>query len=252
MKNFLVILMIVASSFIPFVVFAQTNFVRDLFIGISGSDVFDLQKILNSDFETKIADSGVGSSGNESTYFGNLTKLAVEKFQLKYSDYVLKPVGLAVPTGYVGAFTRDFLNKNFLNKQNSTTSTFVTTQNSPITPEKKETTRGVPIIDSISPETVTGKTKITILGKNFTDKNNIIITLESRTALKDIKSTENGTKIEFEFESSIQKTFDEKYSKISKKTKTKVLKTFPEYQLAVSVLTDKGQSNFKTITFNLK
>ena len=57
MKNFLMILMIVASSFIPFVAFAQANFVRDLFVGISGSDVFDLQKILNSDSETQIAES---------------------------------------------------------------------------------------------------------------------------------------------------------------------------------------------------
>lgn len=251
MKNFLVILMIVASSFIPFVAFAQANFVRDLFVGISGSDVFNLQKILNSDSETQITDSGDGAPGSETTYFGNLTKLAVEKFQIKYSDYVLKPIGLAVPTGYVGAFTRDFLNKTFLNKQNSTTST-VTTQNSNKIPEKNQQTTDKPVIDSISPETVSGKTKIVITGKNFTDKNNIIITLESRTAFKDIKSTENGTKIEFEFESSIQKTFNDKYSKISKKTKAKVLEMFPKYQLAVSVITDQGQSNFKTITFNLK
>ena len=61
----------------------------------------------------KLIDSGVGSPGNETTYFGDLTKIAVKKFQIKYSDYVLKPVGLAFPTGYVGAFTRDFLNKTF-------------------------------------------------------------------------------------------------------------------------------------------
>jgi hypothetical protein len=110
--------MIVASSFIPFVAFAQVNFVRDLFVGITGSDVLDLQKILNSDSETKIADYGAGSSGNETNYFGNLTKTAVEKFQLKYSDYVLKPLGLVNPTGYVGFYTRDFLNKNFSNIAN--------------------------------------------------------------------------------------------------------------------------------------
>jgi hypothetical protein len=251
MKNFLMILMIVASSFIPFIAFAQANFVRDLFAGISGSDVFDLQKILNSDSETKIAESGSGAPGNETTYFGNLTKIAVQKFQIKYSDYVLKPVGLAVPTGYVGVFTRDFLNKSFLNKQNSETSTVVT-QNSNETLENKAVVTDKPVIGSVSPETVSGKTKITILGKNFTDKNTIIITLESRTAFENIKSTDSGTKIEFEFESSIQKTFDAKYLKISKKAKQKVLEMFPKYKLAVSVITNKGQSNFKTITFNLK
>jgi peptidoglycan hydrolase-like protein with peptidoglycan-binding domain len=113
MKNFFTILMILVSSFIPFIVFAQANFVRDLFVGISGPDVLDLQKILNSDSETKIAETGVGSPGAETDYFGNLTKLAVEKFQLKYSDYVLKPIGLALPTGRVGQYTRDFLNNKF-------------------------------------------------------------------------------------------------------------------------------------------
>jgi hypothetical protein len=108
------ILMIILSSFIPFVVFAQANFVRDLFIGITGSDVLDLQKVLNSDSETKITESGAGSVGAETYYFGNLTKLAVEKFQLKYSDYILKPIGLALPTGRVGQYTRDFLNNKFI------------------------------------------------------------------------------------------------------------------------------------------
>lgn len=125
MKNFLVILMIVSSSFVPFVAFAQANFVRDLFVGISGSDVLDLQKILNSDSETQISDSGVGSPGNETTYFGNLTKLAVQKFQIKYSDYVLKPIGLAVPIGYVGALTIDFLNKTFVGNVSSENNTAI-------------------------------------------------------------------------------------------------------------------------------
>jgi len=115
--------MIVGFSSLPFVAFAQTNFVRDLFIGISGSDVLNLQQILNKDPETKISDSGVGSFGNETDYFGSLTKMAVQKFQLKYSDYVLKPIGLTTPTGYVGLYTREFLNKTFSNIDNFATST---------------------------------------------------------------------------------------------------------------------------------
>ncbi len=245
MKNFLTITMIVTSSFIPFVAFAQINLVRDLFVGISGSDVLDLQKILNKDRETQIAQSGIGSFGNETNYFGNLTKEAVQKFQIKYSDYVLKPIGLSVPTGYVGKLTRDFINQNFQIENSTSTKTIdINTNNKNI--------GGLPIIESITPDTVSGKTKIKIKGQNFTDKNTVIITFESRTEFTNIKSSNNGTLIEFDFESSAQKKFDQKYGKISKKTKQKVLENFPEYRLAISVITDKGQSSPKYVLFKLK
>lgn len=250
MKNFFTILMILTSSFIPFVAFAQVSFVRDLFFGISGSDVFDLQKILNQDSETQISTSGDGSPGNETTYFGILTKNAVEKFQIKYSDYVLKPAGLALPTGYIGQYTRDFLNIRFGNEASTTISNTVSNQMAPV-PSSQNISQS-PIITSITPEIVSGETKVTITGSNFTNDNTIIITLESRTAYQHIPSTDNGTKIEFDFESAIQKTFDETYSKLNKTAKSKVLAQFPKYDLAVSVITDKGQSNFKTIQFNLK
>lgn len=245
MKNFFTIVMIVTSSFIPFVAFAQVNLFRDLFIGISGSDVLDLQKILNKDSETQIAEFGVGSAGKETDYFGNLTKEAVKKFQIKYSDYVLKPIGLSLPTGYVGKLTRDFINQNFKNENSTSTKTIgVDTNNKNI--------NELPIIESITPETIFGKTKIIIKGRNFTDKNTIIITFESRTEFSNIKSSDNGTLIEFDFESSIQKKFDQKYGKISKSTKQKVFENFPEYRLAVSVITDNGQSNPKYVLFKLK
>lgn len=49
-----------------------------------------------------MAASGVGSAGNESSYFGALTKAAVIKFQKKYS--------ITPAVGYVGAITRAKLN----------------------------------------------------------------------------------------------------------------------------------------------
>ena len=168
MKNFLVILMIVTSSFVPFVAFAQVNFMRDLFAGISGSDVFDLQKILNSDSETRIADSGVGSPGSETTYFGNLTKLAVEKFQIKYSDYVLKPVGLAVPTGYVGVLTRDFLNKTFgdnVSKDEESTDSNTT---------KKTSTTSETSTNSITPTISTGDSNQQLVTLKSISEDNVI------------------------------------------------------------------------------
>jgi hypothetical protein len=177
MKNFLMILMIVSSSFVPFVVFAQVNFVRDLFLGITGSDVLDLQKILNKDPETRIAESGVGSSGNETTYFGNLTKNAVERFQLKYADYVLKPIGLFAPTGYVGFYTRDYLNKNFVNDTEVVVNL------------KKQ---DLPTIKKITPENITSlKEEIKIVGENLTDDNEIIIDKDLPNSYKNLVPKDN-------------------------------------------------------------
>lgn len=55
-------------------------FSKNLFIGSVGEDVKCLQRYLNGG-GYKIAESGVGSSGNETTYFGFLTKIAVAKWQ---------------------------------------------------------------------------------------------------------------------------------------------------------------------------
>ena len=48
-------------------------------------EVSTLQKILNSDTDTKISGDGPGSSGKENWFFGALTFEAVKKFQAKYN-----------------------------------------------------------------------------------------------------------------------------------------------------------------------
>jgi hypothetical protein len=87
-----------------------TTLTENLSLGASGAQVTILQKILNKDPETRIADTGPGSPGNETGHFGLLTKTAVMRFQQKYAADILVPGNLARGNGYVGFFTRTKLN----------------------------------------------------------------------------------------------------------------------------------------------
>ena len=55
---------------------------RDLYEGIIGSDVKELQQYLNNN-GFSLAQTGVGSKGRETNYFGSLTKQALVNFQIK-------------------------------------------------------------------------------------------------------------------------------------------------------------------------
>src|ERR1044072_4101259 len=73
------------------------SFSRNLTVGISGADVKCLQQFLNVKGYV-VASSGAGSPGNESMYFGALTKAALAKFQAAN--------GISPAAGYFGPITR--------------------------------------------------------------------------------------------------------------------------------------------------
>ncbi|HDH31162.1 MAG TPA: hypothetical protein ENH26_00055, partial [Candidatus Wolfebacteria bacterium] len=85
------------------------DFARNLELSSTGADVKAIQEYLNAN-GFLVAESGPGSPGNETEYFGLLTKTALIKFQEAYADKILTPVGLTNGTGYFGPSTRAFIN----------------------------------------------------------------------------------------------------------------------------------------------
>ena len=90
-------------------------FTKILNPGNISSDVKRLQQILNSDPNTQIAATGVGSPGKETNYFGPATKTALQKFQCKYN---IVCSGTPSTTGYgnLGPKTRTKLQQIFQQK----------------------------------------------------------------------------------------------------------------------------------------
>lgn len=73
------------------------SFTKDLTLGSTGTDVKCLQQYLNG-AGYPVASTGVGSAGNEGTYFGSLTQAALAKWQAA--------MGVSPAAGYFGSISR--------------------------------------------------------------------------------------------------------------------------------------------------
>lgn len=107
------------------------GFTRPLKLGDVSVDVVELQKVLNSDTDTVVSNTGPGSSGQETSRFGSLTQKAVVKFQNKYASEVLVPAGLYSGTGYVGPLTIKKLNSILTSQSNTPIPSPVSTSEQP-------------------------------------------------------------------------------------------------------------------------
>ena len=82
------------------------QFNTNLSVGMRNDDVKHLQECLDY---LRFYDL----PGNYTGYFGGITLVTVKLFQERFADEVLHPLGLTVPTGYVGSSTRKKLNEIF-------------------------------------------------------------------------------------------------------------------------------------------
>jgi peptidoglycan hydrolase-like protein with peptidoglycan-binding domain len=93
-------------------------FYTDLEQGMTSAEVLKLQQTLNLDPATRVAASGAGAPGSETTYFGSLTLAAAKAFQAKHG---------IITTGYVGPLTRAQLNALYCTPTTPTTAPGETT-----------------------------------------------------------------------------------------------------------------------------
>jgi len=139
----------------------ETSFTKDLFAGTTDGEVLLLQRLLNKEGFI-VSDTGPGSLGNETDYFGAKTQRAVRALQDKYALQILVPQGLVSGNGMVEEKTRVVLN-SLLNGES-------------VTSDSSVASLGAPVINSISPLSGKNGSTVTILGSNFDKDSNKVQT----------------------------------------------------------------------------
>lgn len=110
-RQILLVIVLVGSVFSPMLLYGQMNVSTQILrFGMHGEEVTMLQKFLNTDTETQVSETGPGSLGSETNYFGPATKRALIKFQEKYRGEILTPLGLMSGTGILGVKTLEKIN----------------------------------------------------------------------------------------------------------------------------------------------
>jgi hypothetical protein len=144
-------------------------FYRDLKVGDAGEDVRTLQQILNSRPQTRVAGEGLGAPGQETSYFGEKTKLAVARYQDLFARDILIPLGLLAGTGYVGFSTRALLSGEAqMDQPTAVQSSGLFGGGVPAGAASK------PMILSVSPVSGADGTEVTLYGEGFSTVGNRI------------------------------------------------------------------------------
>lgn len=223
---------------------SEAQIYRDLDLGSQGDDVLLLQKFLNTNQYTQIATYGPGSPGQETNYFGQLTKNAVTKLQEIYRSTILTPIGLYNGTGFVGSQTRAVINN-----QNASSGGLSVANMAPYnTPSQSTLVR----IDSISPTEGSDGTIVTIAGVGFTDKNTVLVDLDSRLKYQDMKASADGTKITFSLNTDMGEAIAKKKKTLTQKQIDIWKSKFPPVPINIRVETQYGISNPLVFTYLFK
>lgn len=170
------------------ILFPTFQFTQNLTAGDRSPEVLVLQQFLNTDPMTRVQESGAGSSGFETNFFGPATLSAVIRFQEKYASEILIPVGLNRGTGFVGNQTQAKLNS--LLTLAPTSSIVPTPEPSPMP------SLTIPIITELSPNHGPNGTKITIKGEHFTSVNTVVTNFMEFPNI----SSKDGQTLEFTFD----------------------------------------------------
>ena len=182
--------MLVLIIVVPVTTHAR-NFLRTLKVGDYGDDVTFVQKVLNLLPLTQVATSGLGSPGNETSFFGPATYKAIIKFQNLYANDILQPAGLSYATGVVGGFTEKKLNDLYLAYQNNQKA--IQASSTQAKPQVAAVT-GTPFILSISPSTFGNGDIVQIKGRNFDSSDNtVLLSIENDDKFVRIPSSDTKT-----------------------------------------------------------